>query len=268
MGPGNGVDQCDCDDDECNWLGTSRYSGCYQEEYLFARKDKQLKKIGILKFAGNEMDPSFGDEGDASLEFEWDDFDQEMLDVSYEDLQDQFKTNKHFDHLPKKERGLAREEYQKDIRGRYRKTQKYKHLLEKQNEVFEIEQRGMVDTSKEQLTATTTHCKSLNLVNGRLECEKEGRSLMKDGRFQKGSECKNLCNPGFKLRKNAPVAKKCVCRGNHGCKWIRNAQAKCIRDGTYEKDADKNNIARMEQILPWCVLMEDGKKKLVRYVIQ
>ena len=75
-------------------------------------------------------------------------------------------------------------------------------------------------------------CKPLNLFNGKLDCKKDGKNLSKDLRFQQGAECKNICNNGFKLRKNAPVAKKCVCRGGKGCKWIRNAQAKCIRVGS------------------------------------
>jgi len=94
---------------------------------------------------GNEMDPMF----DAEFEdIDFDDIDHDLFDLSYDDLQDQmFKTNEHFSHLPKEERGMARKEYQKDLRGRYRKTQKYKSILESQDGFNLIEQRGLPGTN-------------------------------------------------------------------------------------------------------------------------
>ena len=67
-------------------------------------------------------------------------------------------------------------------------------------------------------------CKPLSLLNGRIDCKKDGKMLSRDGRFQQGAECTNSCSVGFILRKNAPIAKKCICRGRNGCKWVRNAQ--------------------------------------------
>ena len=90
LGPGNGMDSCSCDGDVCEWDGLTRFGNCYQEKFLFANKDRKFQKnqekIARLKFAGNELDPNFD-----PLKDRLEGIDEEFLDMTYEDLKDQFK---------------------------------------------------------------------------------------------------------------------------------------------------------------------------------
>lgn len=143
----------------------------------------------------------------------------------------QYKTNRHFSHLKKSERDDARRDYHTKLRSRFRQAQKL--LAEKENQPDDlgpvmIGQRGLAIGPSEPM-ATDETCKPLTLSNGKVTCSLNKKQLSGDAMFQKGAECKNTCNPGWRLRGNSPQFKKCICRKGLTCKWIRNLKAKCSK---------------------------------------
>lgn len=270
MGPGDGSDRCKCDGDNglCEWRGTTRFADCYNEAHLFNETkilEHQMKLFPevFLKSAVNEMSPDFEVNDDLNS---WiDDYDG----MSYDDLQSKYKNNRHFSHLAKSERDDARRDYHTKLRSRYRQAQKL--LAERDQEVDQepvlLEQRGLFIGGPDNFEPTDEACKPLTLTNGKVTCTLNKKPLQGDDMFQKGVECKNTCNPGWRLRGNSPQVKKCICRKGLTCKWIRNLKAKCARApgiGNAVRNEEETEAAAPAPVLKPCIAIENGKKKLTR----